>query len=719
MKKQQLGVVAVVASIVALYAPPAKAQGVRWSDAELAGVSSAVVTGRVLDIVSGRDPDVGYIYTYVTIELDDVIKGRLADPTIVVKQLGSKVGDLEMVVYDQAGFTVGEEVLLFLTERPRDGTLQTTGLWQGKWHIERDPETGAGVALRSPFSERPMTGLLGIGEDDDVRLLDPFRAELRQWEDVSSRGPTAAALRSRPDDEPLSASPVDTEETDDGFTLLGSGARWHEADSGAPVLIDAQASGQPGLSGGGFAEMAAATAIWNAAGASLSLATGTNNRANGFTRAQACADSNIVDNRLAVYFDDPCDEIGSGGTLAIGGFYSSSSDVRNVNGTSFRKIIKGFVIYSDGASVQSWLTTSRCFQDVQVHEIGHAIGLGHTSVSGNIMNPTLDSACLSAGLSIPATAALSGSLGSDDVAGLRFIYPSATATAPDAPSSLVTVATSSSRVDLSWNDASGDESGFKLQRRPAGGSWTAIWVKRNVSSHSDTGLSSGDYCYRIRSYNAVGSSAYVSSTPPCVTVGGGGTPPPTSGPAAPASFTASAGSAGRIDLSWADNAVDEAGFKLQRQADGGGWNGIWLRRNATSFSDTGLSSGTYCYRIRSYNADGHSNYVLSSPTCLTIGGGGSAPSGPVAPGIFTARSVSPGRVDLTWADRANDEKGFKMQRRLSGGSWTTIWIRRNSTAYSDAGLGGGTYCYRIRSYNSNGHSSYVLSTPNCVSVPGS
>jgi len=61
---------------------------------------------------------------------------------------------------------------------------------------------------------------------------------------------------------------------------------------------------------------------------------------------------------------------------------------------------------------------------------------------------------------------------------------------------------------LSWSDNSSNESGFKIRRRPAGGSYSQIaTVGANVSSYTDSGLTSGrTYCYKVSAFNSTGTS---------------------------------------------------------------------------------------------------------------------------------------------------------------------------------------------------------------------
>lgn len=63
---------------------------------------------------------------------------------------------------------------------------------------------------------------------------------------------------------------------------------------------------------------------------------------------------------------------------------------------------------------------------------------------------------------------------------------------------------------LSWTDYSVDEDGFAVERRNArGGPFVQIAVVgRNQVAYLDQNMVAGTYCYRVRAFNAVGSSAY-------------------------------------------------------------------------------------------------------------------------------------------------------------------------------------------------------------------
>jgi subtilisin family serine protease len=107
-----------------------------------------------------------------------------------------------------------------------------------------------------------------------------------------------------------------------------------------------------------------------------------------------------------------------------------------------------------------------------------------------------------------------------------------TTLAADAPSGLTATAVSDSQVDLTWNDNSLIEDGFRVLRKTGvGGTYAEIdRVGSNVETCSDPGLSaSTEYYYMVISYNAGGDLAQsneASATTPAAAsggvVGGGG-----------------------------------------------------------------------------------------------------------------------------------------------------------------------------------------------------
>ncbi|MBN1672702.1 MAG: fibronectin type III domain-containing protein [Kiritimatiellae bacterium] len=277
---------------------------------------------------------------------------------------------------------------------------------------------------------------------------------------------------------------------------------------------------------------------------------------------------------------------------------------------------------------------------------------------------------------------------------------------PAPPSGLTAAAKSSTRVDLAWTDNSGDETRFKIDRRRSG---TTTWARiaepaANTTAYADTGLSpETKYYYQVKAYNAAGNSPYsnlADATTPADAV--------PQAPAAPGALNATAKSATRVDLAWADNSGDETCFKIDRRQSG---TTVWIRiaqpaADVTSCADAGLTAGTtYYYKVKANNAAGNSPYSNVAATTTPAG-----TTQPAAPADLAASAVSDSAIGLSWTDRSDNEDGFKVDRRQSGFS---EWIRvdrapADATAYTDTGLlAGKRYYYKIKAYNAAGNSSYT------------
>lgn len=65
-------------------------------------------------------------------------------------------------------------------------------------------------------------------------------------------------------------------------------------------------------------------------------------------------------------------------------------------------------------------------------------------------------------------------------------------------------------------------------------------------------------------------------------------------------------------------------------------------------------------------------------------------------------------IGLSWTDNSNDESGFYIERAREGGAYSQVAaLPTNTTSYTDSQLQSGSYySYRIRAWNSNGHSGY-------------
>jgi len=79
---------------------------------------------------------------------------------------------------------------------------------------------------------------------------------------------------------------------------------------------------------------------------------------------------------------------------------------------------------------------------------------------------------------------------------------------------------------------------------------------------------------------------------------------------------------------------------------------------------------------------------------------------PAAPSGLEATAISTTQIVLRWQDNSDNEDGFRIERRVPGGSWREIdRIGPNKTSYLDRDLQPNTrYCYQVKAFNAAGDS---------------
>ena len=270
---------------------------------------------------------------------------------------------------------------------------------------------------------------------------------------------------------------------------------------------------------------------------------------------------------------------------------------------------------------------------------------------------------------------------------------------PNAPSSLAATAITANRIDITWQDNSNDEQGFKIERKLTSSStFNQIAVLGpGVTSYSSTGLTANtSYSFRVRAYNVTGNSAYSNTASATSLV---------SAPSAPSALIATAVSTSQIDLAWTDNASNEDGFKVERLAPGDADYAeiASLAAGAVSYSSTGLTANTiYSYRVRAFRGTPNSFSAYSNVDDDTT-----FMATPNAPSNLVATTISNVQIDLSWNDQSSNELGFIIERKVgAGGTYATVdSVDAGTTSYSNTGLfGNTTYFYRVKAYNANGNS---------------
>ena len=272
---------------------------------------------------------------------------------------------------------------------------------------------------------------------------------------------------------------------------------------------------------------------------------------------------------------------------------------------------------------------------------------------------------------------------------------------PTTPSELRSTVVTASTITLIWNDNSGNETGFVLERSltTEDEDFSIVAnIPANNETYTDEGLSSNTtYFYRIRAKNADGFSETYSNEPGITTEREAGPP------AAPTKLTAHAVTTFLIKLEWQDNADNETSYIIERYTDPENITKINLPSNTEVYENIGLSANTtYYYKVIASNNDGVTESNIVSATTLANA------QPPTAPTALSASAVSTVQINLRWTDNSDSEANFIIERSTTSDPESFKFIaavNANITEYQNFGLSPDTrYYYRVQAQNQDGPS---------------
>ncbi len=601
-------------ALLALAAPAGATMFVPISDATLADRAPLIVEGRILAVepAPGVRPAIDYL-----VEIEQLIKSSVSPPspgwgdgdTLILRVPGGVRPDgVGLLIRGAPRFREGDEALLFL-EPLTDGTFALHQLMLGAFHIVR--EGGKRVAKRdlsgAQSVRRPGTSGTTPAPADGVRDAGAFR----RWLEQRGAGQAPAPAYFLPAPSPRS-SEGGTGNRGDGFRTIvstgdplplgcgdggGHSVRWFDFQTGAgDVGWRTHFSGQAGLPSGGIEAFKRALAAW-----SDDPNTDIRYLHEGLTFETGGLSVN--DGVNAVLFGDPNDEIAGSfdgqGLLAIGGPWFECQTFLH-QGERFHPIVAADIVTQDGLELffASAPDPSNAADQLFAHELGHTLGLAHTEDPEALMYALYHADRRGAALDL------------DDLAGAFHLYGQGDLSPPAAPSQLTLDETAiGARVLLEWSDNSGDESGFRIERRQAENFELVTTTAAGATSFTDADVEPATlYGYRLSALNGAGASAYTGVAE--ILTGEAQRPDaPTNLRAAPLSST-------EIRLTWQDNSGDETGFVVEIliQLD---WVEIpaLLGPNTDEAIVSGLPPATsFSFRLRAVNGFGSSDVSNTATT---------------------------------------------------------------------------------------------------------
>jgi hypothetical protein len=207
------------------------------------------------------------------------------------------------------------------------------------------------------------------------------------------------------------------------------------------------------------------------------------------------------------------------------------------------------------------------------------------------------------------------------IGGSYDVYPAQTLDCPwpSDPTNLTVTHTVAASLTLSWEDNSGNEDGFRIERSFLSDSgWNQLAsVVSNTTTYSDTNLvCDTTYHYRVQAFNTEGDSGYSNvageKTVAC----------PANVPQSPTDLSAMVSDTA-ITLTWQSYVSETTTFAIERSTDGSNWSqigtvtytqgtmGSRIRTGLMPFTyvDTDITFGTsYYYHVRAFNQAGGSGY---------------------------------------------------------------------------------------------------------------
>jgi len=491
------------------------------SDDTLIIEARAIVRGKVLSVTSQLDEDQDRVFTYVTLRVNEILKGQIVGRKIIIKEPGGEVGNRGSLVFGTPRFARGEKVLVYL-DTWADGSLRVHQMFLGRFSIVHEASTGKLVVTRNTpdigvdkmgqTASGPVTNVMELSQYTEmVRARLALNANRAREFEASNYG--AAPILERPPEYSAEAGRGGIEAQ---YHLWNPPTRWFEADSGQPVVFKTNTDLAPNSDV--LSDVAAAINAWSTVpGCSLRVADGGTTMGCGLF---------VVDGENTISFNN-CDGYFSPGGVCGSGIIAITSIARYdrtrtviVNGVSFNKALESNLSFNPAAAC---FFADHCkLQEVATHEMGHSLGLHHSWDPSFGGSPSV-SDTFATMYYVAHFDGRCASLKTDDVNGITFIYPGAGGGPP--PLAVVTSSLPSGSLGGTYSQplaAAGGTAPYSWSIVPGAGSLPAGLSLSSGGSISGTPAIAGTFNFTLQLNDSESHSAQkalsITITPPALEI---------------------------------------------------------------------------------------------------------------------------------------------------------------------------------------------------------
>ncbi len=623
-------------AVAALFVPFASATTIVMpTDAQLVAKSPDIVEGTVL---SSTPVQIGNrIWTETQVLVSRTIKGDAAG-TITIREIGGQIGDHFTKIFGTPQYTVGEDVLLFVTPTPR-GDYQTMDLFVGKFTADQMLD-GTPMWVRN---DQTADASILDADFHPMRAGNVQRAAQGFEQFIVDRVAGRTGTQNYVVENPMLRSVVGADggqrfKAGADFTLLGEPNdptiyRWALFDQGQAANWYSYGT-QPGYTGGGLNEIKTAMGSWTGyTGATIKY---------NYVGTETTAISMLQSNgRNEVLFNDPFGDIAgswnpaTGGVVGLGGISNAGGtgtytapftfDAGHTAGSkTYVNILEANLTIQDGVSSNAGVSSNE-LAEIVAHEFGHTLGFGHSADNTALMYAYVTG--------------LGPSLRSDDQTAARWLYPNGssstppppTGSAPAAPSNLTAVQ-SGSTVILNWKDNANNETAETVYVAIGNGSFAGLPpLGAGVTNATLQGFSDGTYKFYVTASNSYGASA--PSNTASVNYSTSAQTPPPQVPTASFTVNPTSGIAGQTNFQFTDTSTGSVTSRLWTFGDG-------ITANVANPTHIFANPGVYTVTLTATNSSG------STTSTTNINVTAPVPATPNVNPSFTFTPANPGPGDV-------------------------------------------------------------------------